>query len=79
MTRGTKPIRTRQEIVAHLDKLMVKKGLDTQAVPKGGILFMWYMNFPSDQRPPISGLAEMYQMNRNSMRNLINRWEQDIQ
>lgn len=77
MTRGRPAIRTRQQIMAHLDTLMIKKKLDEQAVPKGGLLFSWYMNFPKDQRPGVVGLAEMYRIERNFMRRLIERWERN--
>ena len=77
MTRGRKAILTRQQIMDHLDKLMLEKHLDKESIPKGGLLFKWYMSFPSEQRPPISGLADMYHMHRNYMQRLIERWEQD--
>lgn len=77
MVRGRKPIHTRQQILDHLDNLMVEKGLDNEEPPKGGLLFSWYMRFPSNQRPSVKGLADMYKMNANRMGLFIERWDRN--
>lgn len=74
---GRKPIKTRKQILDHLDKLMVRKGLDSEEPQKGALLFKFYMNFPANQRPSISALSDMYKMDRHHIARLIERYDAD--
>lgn len=79
MVRGRPAIRTRKEIVDHFDRLMVEKGLDKEEPPKGGVLFMFYMQAPKDQRLPANRLAKQFKMSRSRMGTFIERWDENLQ
>ncbi len=77
MTRGQKPVKTRQDIMNQLDKLAVKKGLDQEDPPKDGKLFQFYMKLPERQRPTRMALAEQYKTTWAQMDKYVTRWDRD--
>lgn len=71
-------IRTREDIVAHLNARQELKGLYMmENIKADGWLFAMLMGFPESVRPKIRPLAKIYDMDRMQMDRLIERWDRD--
>lgn len=78
MTRGRKPIHTRQQIADYLLKNMTTKGMTPDEAEKRKNWFVYNMGFNKDLRPPTKSQAEALLVDRNYLSKLIERYEQDL-